>query len=304
MNAEPRNALLSREELDALLTELGEAADELVTGLHGGLAPRLLPIARSVGEFTSEQSRAMSTLYQRGIEFRTLDLQEVPLHDFASFLIPVDRVVVLHFEPGPWVGYLLLGRSLVFSWLTLAFGAQEDTPPFPVPDRHYTRIEERFMRRIAQELAAQLAIALRNRGVAEVSVQEIVEPEAIPASPDKIHLASIDVEGLGDLCRLRVALPAALLPEELPAAIPEAPTPAPPPRLRSAVMETPVSVQVRAGHAELSLGQVAALKPGDVLELTPEDQRGFVVRVENEDRFVAIGGSVGGRLAVQVTEPA
>ena len=98
---DPQKALLSQEELDALLSELGQAADELVAGLHAGVPPRLLPIARNVVEFAGEQSRAMSTLYQRAIEFRMLDLQDVPVREYLNFMLPVDRVVVLQFEPRP-----------------------------------------------------------------------------------------------------------------------------------------------------------------------------------------------------------
>ena len=44
-------------------------------------------------------------------------------------------------------------------------------------------------------------------------------------------------------------------------------------------------------------------REGDVLPLTPADPAGLIVRVEDEDKFRAVRGTVGQRVAVQVTGP-
>ncbi len=299
---EPRS-LLSREELQALLTELRSEAGERGRPSEGD-GPRLGRWARLLGEFAEDQSRALSTLHQRSIELELIEMEELDLREFAAMLLPTDLVAELELQPGDHRLYLLLGRSLVYAWLALAFGARADTPSLPVPARPYSRIEERFLRRAAGDLVRQLQTTWSFRSAVTIRVVDLLEPGSLEPEPAPFAMASFDVTGLGDPCRLRILLPSGLYAVEkeresrdvverrqhLASG------------LERAVLEVAVRVRAEAGYADLPLRRVAGLQVGDLLPLEPSDPRGLVVRIEEEPKYVAERGSVGGRLAIQLIE--
>ncbi|MCP3983660.1 MAG: hypothetical protein GY723_04685 [bacterium] len=296
--------LLSREELAALLDELraGSGAANAFPETSNG---RLVPLIRLLGEFADSQSRALSTLHQRSIVLKVLDVDELAMREFTATLLPVDRVIELRLDPGGHCIYLLLGRSFLFAWLALAFGAKESTPVITVPERHFTRIEERFMRRAAAELVRHLETAWSSRSSVEIRVVDLLEPEFMPQASSKWALASFDVEGLGDLCRLRVLVDYGLYAadaEEAEAPVDDVERAGITQGIHREVLEMPVSVRVEAGFAEVALRRVAALQVGDVIPLERSDSRGLLVRIEEEPKYVAVRGAVGAQLAVQLVE--
>lgn len=301
MNEAEARDLLSREELAALLQEL-KTDDARGAPFAESATARLSPLTRILGDFSEDQSRSLSTLHQRSIGLGLIDLQEVQLRDFVALLLPMDRVLELRLQPGDHRLYMLLGRSMVYSWLALAFGAKETAPMFPVPERPYSRIEERFLRRAGADLADQLQSTWSFKTPVQISVVDLLEAEAVPHDAGKWAMASFDLTGIGDLCRFRL-----LVPQELYAPASEE-TDRGPQRevitsaLQGAVLEMPVRVHAEAGFADVPLRRVAELKVGDLIRLTPSHPRGLVVRVEDEPKYVAERGSVGGRLAVQLID--
>jgi len=295
--------LLSREELDALLASVVEsgAGEGAVPPFRETPSARLAAVSRIVAEYAEEHARSLSALHQRSIEVVPMGLQELTLREFAGSLLPVDRVVVGQLRPGGHGIHIAVGRSLLYAWLGLAFGAPPGLPRTPLPERPYTRIEERFLLRAARDVAQQLASALRQRGPAEIDDLSIAEPEMLPGEGLDRHLvASFDVRGLEDLCRLRLALPAQAM--ELPGPALAAGRPHGPSPLEGPLLDTQVTVRVEAGVVSLPLGRVANLRVGDVLPLERTDPRGLLVRIEDEARFRAVRGAVGGRLAVQLVD--
>ncbi len=113
-------------------------------------------------------------------------------------------------------------------------------------------------------------------------------------------MASFDVTGLADLCRMRLVLPEGLLERNSDAATEERISAWSP--VRERMLGMPLRLRVEAGNLELPLRQLASLQVGDVLPLETADAEGLVVRVENEPKFRAERGSVGQRLAVQLLE--
>lgn len=297
--AESRD-LLSREELAALLQELQTDRPSTVPFPETASA-RLIPLARILGEFSEDHSRAMSTLHQRKINLSLLEVVEMTMRDFAALLLPTDRLLCLRMEPEGHDLYMLLGRPFVFGWMALAFGAKESTPIVPVVERHYTRIEERFLRRAGGELVRQLETVWSFRSPVKIEVTDLIEPESLRIEPQKWAMASFDMLGLGDLCRLRLLVPPGLFGAEV-----EEEDDADRERvfssMRAEVLEMKVKVRVEAGHAQLALLKVAQLKVGDLIPLEPAESRGLVVFIEDEAKYVAVPGRVGKRLAVQLAE--
>ncbi|MDJ0789986.1 MAG: FliM/FliN family flagellar motor switch protein [Myxococcota bacterium] len=298
--AEARN-LLSKEELAALLDEL--RADSPARAAFGeSTAARFVPLARILGEFAEDQSRALSTLHQRAILLSLIDVEEVTMREFGAILLPTDRVLELWMEPGDHRLLLLMGRSFVYGWLALAFGAKPDSPMMAVPERPYTRIEERFLRRAAGDLVQQLQTTWSFRSQVTIRPGDLLEPASFMAGTERWGMASFDVTGLSDLCRLRLLVPQALYGSdsadeasgEERAEVASA--------LQRAVLDMQVRIRAEAGFAQVPLRQVAELQVGDVIPLEPSDVRGLVVRVEDEAKYVGERGTVGGRLAVQLID--
>ncbi len=301
MNEAEARDLLSREELAALLQELKTEGPRGAPFAESATA-RLSPLTRVLGEFSEDQSRSLSTLHQRSIGLGLIDIQEVQLRDFVALMLPTDRVLELRLDPGDHVLYLLIGRSMVYSWLALAFGAKETAPIFPVPERAYTRIEERFLRRAGGDLAEQLQTTWSFKTPVQIRVMDLLEPESVKPDPRKWAMASFDLTGIGDLCRFRL-----LVPQDLYAPASEEDGQGPrreviSSALQGAVLEMAVRVHAEVGFADVPLRRVAELQVGDLIRLTPSHPRGLVVRVEDEPKYVAERGSVGGRMAVQLTD--
>ena len=293
--------LLSQEELSALLDELRNADSEQAS-FADTAALRLAPLSRILGEFAEDQSRALSTLHQRSIEFDMLEFDEINLTEFSALLLPTDRVLELKIQPGGHVMYLLLGRSFVYGWLALAFGAKPDSPMLPVPNRDYTRIEERFLRRAASDLVQQLETTWSMRSPVQIERCDLLEAQGLPPDTKKWAVASFDVTGLGDLCRCRLAIPQDLYGSENTDDEAEPRQQELAHALQGEVLEMRVRIRAEAGYSNVPLGKMAELKVGDVLPLEPSDARGLVVRIEDTAKYVGERGSLGGRLAVQLIE--
>ncbi len=301
MSSADAKDLLSPEELSALLTELKSAGDDDGPFAESAAA-RLAPLARVLNEFAEDQSRSLSTLHQRSIELQLLDFDELSMKEFGALLLPVDRVLELKLQPGDHTLYLLLGRSFVYGWLALAFGAKPESPMLPVPNRDYTRIEERFLRRAASDLMQQLQFTWSLRSPVEIEAVDLVEVQSLPVDPRKWAMASFDITGLGDICRCRLLLPQELYVQETQDEEKDSERQDVSRALQGAVLEMRVRVGAEAGFSDVPLRQVADLKVGDVLPLEPSDARGLVVCIEETPKYVGERGSLGGRLAVQLIE--
>lgn len=298
--AEARN-LLSKEELAALLDEL-RAESPARAPFGESTAARFVPLARILGDFAEDQSRALSTLHQRAILLSLIDIEEVTMREFGSILLPTDRVLELWMEPGDHRLLMLMGRSFVYGWLALAFGAKPELPMMAVPERPYTRIEERFLRRAAGDLVQQIQATWSFRSEVKIRPGDLLEPASLLAGAGRFGMASFDVTGLGDMCRLRLLVPQGLYGSdsadetsgEERAEVASA--------LQDAVLDMQVQIRAEAGFAQVPLRQVAELQVGDVIPLEPSDARGLVIRVEDEAKYVAERGVVGGRLAAQLID--
>jgi flagellar motor switch/type III secretory pathway protein FliN len=120
------------------------------------------------------------------------------------------------------------------------------------------------------------------------------------AGEEELLLATLDVRGLGDICRLRLGLPASAFGERREA--PLAAATGDPPAVERAVHEMPIELRVELGSVALSLSQLAELEAGSVVPIDAAPDGTLLVRVEGQPKFRAIRGALGQRLAVQLTE--
>ena len=301
--AESQAAVLSREELSALLESLaGESPRESQAQRAQGLVDpdsvraELTTIAN---RFAEEQARSLSTLHQTPIHFRFSHWEEIPLRRFASAMLATDRIACLDIGKGGLEAYLLLSRPLVFGWMMLAFGAQPGSGHDLIPNRPYTRIEERFLERAAMEITQTLAKALGG-AASDGRVLAIANPVAFYDRAKPAYLVvSFEIDGLGDMCRLRVALPSSLLDGAAEALDRPDETCE---ELAEHLLDLPVQLRVEIGFTDASIGEVAALQVGDELRLQRAADDGLVVHVEDVPKFCAVSGNIAGKLAVRITD--
>lgn len=308
--SEASRAMLSREEIDAILASATEAAqveESRVRRKAGATAHAdfvWTPLARALREFGEAQARTLSALYQRTLGFTLFDLRSLPAADFAAAMIGTDSAVIVRFGEDAACGALLIGRTLLYGWLTLSFGGEVDSAPPFVPNRRPSRIESRFLARISAELVRQLEESLAGLCETKLEAAAMLEPELVAAhTAPRLLVASYDARGFGNVARLRVALPESLFDHARPGrAAARATGGARRVDLAERLQTMPLRVRAEVGVAELPLGRLRELRAGDVLPLRPASPGGVVVRVEDEAKFRGVPGVVGARLAVRITE--
>jgi len=310
--SEASRAVLSREEIDAILVSASEGAQSEEARYRPGAGATSdpdfgwSPLARALRTFGEEQGRNLSAVYQRTLSFTLIDLRSLPAPDFAAAMIGHDSAILLRFQPELGTGALLVGRTLLYGWLTMCFGGQVDASPPFVPNRRPSRIETRFLGTIATELCRQLESALAGLSEARLELGPVLEPELVPTQTSpRVLAASFDARGFGNVARLRVALPESLFQTERPKRTPGGAASARganAPELAERLQAMPLRLRAEVGTAELPLGRLRRLSKGDVLPLRPSATGGVLVRVEDEPKFRGVPGVVGARLAVRITE--
>lgn len=299
-------ALLSREEISALVDELSQARREeadaeelpgLALAGSAGRRPRRI-LRRTLDRFAGEQARTLSSRFQRAIDVRLLDLDEWKPSELAEHLLPHERVVEFGADEHSETGLLMIARPLFFSWMRVAFGARCERRFDPLPDRPLTPIEDRFLLQIAEEIVTRIG-ALATPSTA-LAVRGLVEPRQVreARSPRRL-VASFDLSGFEEIGRIRIALPRSLEPRRSdPGAKPDRFESA----LGDALLEMFVPITARLGTSDLFLSHLAALEVGSVIPLESDREGRVALTVGDVVRFYGVRGQLGTRLAVQLTK--
>jgi flagellar motor switch protein FliM len=298
------HAVLSREEVEAVLAAVASgSADDPRSRRDVGAtdAARFAwtPLARALRDYGDDTARSLSTLFQRKLTFSLIDLRSLPADDFAAAMLPSDAPLLLRFAPAGATGAVMLGRTLVYGWTTLRFGGDVDHAPLYLPDRRYSRIEQRQLQRAAEELLGQLARALEPVAKQSIEIGQALEPDMLAAEiAPRLWVASYEIAGFGELARLRVALPEALFVRGQDVRTARPPRAHAPERLH----DMPLRLSAEVGSAELPLRGVRALRVGDVIPLRSSAPDGVLVRIEGRPKFLATRGQIGAQLALRITE--
>ena len=243
----------------------------------------------------------LSNRHQRVLTFSVIGQRQVQVDELAELMLPTDLLVAFRVMPSGAQGYLLLSRPFFFQMLSMSFGSGPTIKPTRPPTREYSRIERRFYERTAREMITEFErqwqtiapITLEWRGL--VGRSAVADAKAAQAS-----LATFEVKGFGEACRVRVAVPA----EAFPALVDEQ-------ALRSAqdaastgvsVLEVPLRLRAQVGTAELSLAEVGALHLGQSISLDAPSDGSLVVKMGGREKFRGVAGTRGARRAVQLTQ--
>lgn len=303
-----QSQVLSRDELAVLLDSLEEGRQEaeqclrLVQMAQQNASGSHLAEAQSqrgLERFCARQSQRLSSQHQTRITVALLDLEELELADLAERVPEGESIVLFGTEATGPPGVILLSRSLFFSWLLLLFGSRPGRPPSSLPTRPYTAIERRFLHRFGNEVVAALRDCVPEL-VAQGAKAGAVERAGVlwehPNAP--VLLASFQITGLGELGRLRVAIPLEGGPR---AEAPESSVEGTPQLLLN-VLDTRVSLDAELGSTSLPLSRLAALRIGNTIPIEAAEDGKLAIRVEGAHLFDAVRGTVGNCVAVRIVD--
>ena len=294
--------MLSKEELAALLEEMPKVLAAHEHELESGRAQVAeVELQRANEEFAIEQGLVLSNRHQRMIGFSLIGQREIFMSELAELMLPTDLVARFRLMPGSFEGYLLLSRPLFFQLLSMNFGAGPTLKATRPPMREYSRIERRFYARAVREILEQVQAAWSRISPVELGFEGLASRASVSESiAGHAVLATFDVRGFGESCRVRIAIPANAF------AATERTGGRSPNRAGAAdgpsLMEVPIELRARVGTAVLPLSEIEGLGPGTVIPLEAPSDGSLVIRIGEEDKFKAIGGSQGAHRAVQLTE--
>jgi hypothetical protein len=153
-------------------------------------------------------SRSLSSRAQAPFELSLANARHASLAELCAELGPLDRVVVLGLGASGEEGFVLLSRRLAFALLALRFGARPSALEAELPERAYTRIEERTIRRGAEELWRVLEDCAGPALPGPARVLGLEDVEQLRARGERrVVLATLELQGLSEAARILLALP-------------------------------------------------------------------------------------------------
>ena len=295
---------LSREELDALLEEMPRIWGDGKSGASGGRARgRSLDsdLVRANESFATEHGLNLSNRYQRVISLSLIGHREIELNELAELMLPTDLAASYQILPRAFDGFLLLSRPFFFHLMGMSFGAGPTIKPVRPPARKYTRIERRFYERATREILTRVESAwsdilpMQLQWTSLVSRSSVAQADSLAAT-----LATFEVKGFGESCRLRLAVPSECFAPGASEAGSVRARPKTGPEL--SVQEVPLDLRAQVGYADLTLAAVGALKPGQVIDLETPSDGSLIVKVGGRPKFRGVAGVQGARRAVRLSE--
>lgn len=304
---EEQEPVLSQDELSALLERL---ADKAVSSNWSGIARKdaasearmvSLSLQRASEVFAERVSRSMSNVFQTTLRFSLIDWRESEPEEFEQIMVAYDRAVTFEAVPGTGHGIMLIGRTLLYQLLCLNLGANPALKKSSLPMRPYTSIECRFYRTYAEDLLERLGEAWSDSTQIAPKISGLIERKHVKEElAEGLYLATFDVAGFGEVCRLRVAVPQAAFEDRVAAAREVASLQGA--RVEESLLDMSVDVRVEVGEVQMSLRDFSKMSVGDVIPLEGFEGGELVANVAGVPKFHAIRGAVGRRLAVQLTD--
>jgi flagellar motor switch protein FliM len=295
-------AVLSKEELEALLEEMPKVLSNRESEFDSG-SPRIadLDLQRANEDFAFEQGLALSNRYQRVIGFSLIGHREIEMSELAELMLPTDLVAAFGIRPKDLQGYLLLSRPFFFQLLSMSFGSGPTIKTSRPPIRDYSRIERRFYSRAASEMLDQIESAWS--GVSEMNLRQegLLSRSSVAESLGGYGvLATFDVKGFAESCRVRIAIPGGAF------AVREGGASKASSGLGAgssvSVMDVPIHLRAQVGTADLSLADLGRLEVGTVLTLDARGDGALTIQIGDKGKFIGIAGMQGSKRAVQLGE--
>ena len=319
------NQILSKDEVDALLTKVSEGEVPTEPDTQGELAEALpydftdritylqgkpLNLAAVNDRLAKLLRVSLATALRRPVYTRAL---ETELKKFSGFVGALPVPTSLHLfkmEPLPGLGMLVLDSTLVFSLLETLFGAAGPGPS-KVKGRDFTPIENKLINKVATlaltdlERAWEPVYSFRftvEHSESNPQFAELIDPDEVMISvkfeveldePIGLITFCIPYSTLGPIRHLLEA-PYNRKEQERESKWAE--------WTKNHLQQATVEMAVEVGRTQIPARQLLELKPGDVLILDRDYTEPLVVKVESVPKFNAFAGLWKGKKAFKINQ--
>jgi len=315
--------ILSQDEVNALLRGVADGTTPVegdeqetpgvrpcdLTSQERTLYGRMPGLDRIFDSFLRTLRGTMETLLGEigGVTLAGIEL--VRYRSWLSRLAPPVNVNIFRLAPLHGNGLLVVSQPLASAALEVAFGGQSRRQT-PVEGREYSGIETRVLQRFVARVLADFQDAWRPIQQLELSIvrSESNPAHAVVAMEDAVVLvAELRVlleadEGL----TLSIAIPYAARDPVRQKLTGEFETPDDErgaswaSELRGRIGDVKLGIKAELGSCRMTLRQVMALGPGDVLTLEKKREEPIVMRIEKVPKFLGLPGVAGEGHAVRI----
>ncbi|MBE3574850.1 MAG: flagellar motor switch protein FliM [Firmicutes bacterium] len=319
--------ILSQDEIDALLSALstGEVNAEQIKGEETGRKVKPYDFRRP-DKFSKEQLRTLEMIHEHlaralvttwtsylrvVVEMRVTSVQQLSYEEFVRSLPSTTAICTFTMTPLPGEGIFQMGNELALAIIDRLLGGHGEK--ISETSRELTDIEQTVLRRLLVRGLATMKDAWRNVLDVEAefkSLESNPQFAQVAAPTQMVILVTMQTrigqqEGLVNVC-----LPDSMLEPILPklsaqywfSGTRRGASPENVQRLRRRLEEMKVELVAVVGTAEVTLRELMALKPGDVIQLDHFVNQEVAVYVGSHHKFLGRPGLVGSRLALQVTD--
>ena len=269
-----------------------------------------LPVLRQV--FEQAGQACLEAFREAGARDADLSIDYVQSGRAADLLGIHESNVTATVHAVLWDVRMLIGidRSFLYSMLETLFGADGSEPPV-VENRPLTSAEGEVGKWIFGTVATMLRNAfasVSDTAMAPEGVQAALDLEAIGGPSVQVIVAKYNLRAPGGIGRLFIALPqAAILPfrtrlEKLPKREAALVDPAWSERFRSQIRQAGLELRAVLGSTEMTLNELARLRPGQVIELDRASKNHIRVESRGLPLFLGELGQADGLYTLRVSE--
>jgi flagellar motor switch protein FliM len=271
---------------------------------------------RAVGalhdEFAKALGASLSTMLRVIVDVRVEAVEQVAYSEYVTGLPATTCVFLFNMEPLKGVAVFELNPGLALVMIDRLLGGQGQEPPAA---RDLTEIERVVIERIGARALIDLAGAWQDVGAYACRILGVVtSAQAIQATaPTEIIVVATFTMGIGEATgRLTLGYPYPLLEPVLgrlggqrwAAAGPSGPAPEARRFIARELAASRLGVRALLGRAQLTVGELLSLHPGQLIALDASPDHPVRVEVNGVPKFVGRAGTHRHRLAVEVLGPA
>ncbi len=301
-------AVLTPEEMQALRQHAQELGDKQtaqaldLTANDRGMRKAEKSLSRTLGLFATRLQAHLRVMVKRPAAVSSEPVEVIGPAAANALLEDVAAVVEVRDPRAGLIGYLAIDTAMAFSLVERAFGATKGAGAAPTRKK-LTRLETETVLPFVGELVGHLSKALGVEGDNRFYFERVMGTFA-PELPEGI--ASVGVwrcDATAEPLKGQIIL--VLLPPLTEIAIRQSKPAAPAPvsqesRLARHLLEADVTVSGTLGFANVSVAELLALRPGDLVRLEGAVSDPVVVAVQGHTKFIAQPSQRAGALAVVV----
>lgn len=317
--------VLSQSEIDALLSAMSSGELDTAQMQEGADEPQVRPFDfLRPSKFSKDQLRTIELLHETFcrsvqnqlsgalrtmVEIEVVTADQVTYGEFVNSIPTPSLISIVTMEPLEGNAVIEINLPIVFSIIDRLVGGPGTHRPRP---RELTEIEHALLQNVVEVMLAGFSeawstvVPSRFRRVGTETNPQFAQ---IVTPSEMVVLITFELRVAGQVGSVSLCVPYLVLEPVMDRFTAQsyfsAQTAGPSTELREGIaselgpVRVPVSVEL--GAAELSLGELLALAPGDVIPLSVAPGSDAVVRIGRREAFHAQPGVRGRRAAVQIT---